>query len=66
MGNGVDPHSPSFDVSQDVDPVCGKRVDSAHALFRVSYETEDYLFCSQACMIKFKEDPERYVGEAED
>lgn len=50
---------------KEADPVCGRPIDPTHAAFRVSYETEDYFFCSQACMLRFKEDPDRFTEEAD-
>ena len=44
-----------------IDPVCGMTVtrDSAAAAWEHAGVT--YLFCSAACMDRFRQDPERYL-----
>ena len=48
---------PSGSTPKDL--VCGMEVDR-ETLLRTTYEGWDYLFCSQHCLTKFKEDPGRY------
>jgi Cu+-exporting ATPase len=51
--------------SQDaVDPVCGMKVDPAHAAGRSDFGGTTYFFCSSSCKEKFDRDPSRYVGES--
>jgi Cu+-exporting ATPase len=46
-----------------IDPICGMTVgpDSPH---RHEHAGTSYAFCSAHCLSKFKEDPERYIGQA--
>ncbi len=48
------------------DPVCGMEVNLESPL-RTTYEGREYLFCSQHCLDKFKEDPGQYLesGQSE-
>ncbi|MCS6863859.1 MAG: heavy metal translocating P-type ATPase [Gemmataceae bacterium] len=45
-----------------VDPVCGMRVDPAHAAGSVVYGETTYYFCSTHCVAKFRGDPQRYLN----
>ena len=42
------------------DPVCGMEVNPESPI-RFTYEGREYLFCSQHCLTKFKEDPGQYL-----
>ena len=44
-----------------IDPVCGMKVDPKKA-FQYNYKGQVYYFCSSNCLIKFKEDPEKYLA----
>jgi len=44
------------------DPVCGKEVDTAKAMFMATHNGKTYYFCSDACKAEFMEEPERYTG----
>jgi YHS domain-containing protein len=46
--------------ARDVDPVCGKMVDTATAKSTV-YRGRAYYFCSQECREKFEAAPASYV-----
>ncbi len=48
-----------------IDPVCGMSVDAAGPL-RLEHGGTTYVFCSEHCLEKFREDPERYVGSSVD
>ena len=43
-----------------VDPVCGMKVDAAHA-YRLEHGGETYYFCAPACREAFARDPGRYL-----
>ena len=43
------------------DPVCGMRVDEWTATVTTDYKGKKIVFCSQRCLNRFEEDPERYV-----
>lgn len=47
-------------AAANVDPVCGMPVDEGHAAARLHHGEEDYLFCSEHCLEKFKADPAKY------
>ena len=50
--------------SPDLDPVCGMTVrpDGPH---RFEYEGVTYRFCSERCLSRFREGPQKYLGEQE-
>ena len=43
------------------DPICGMNVDGEHAAGSYVYHNQTYYFCSQHCLAKFKEDPEKFL-----
>ena len=43
------------------DPICGMNVDAEHAAGSYVYNNQTYYFCSQHCLAKFKEDPEKFL-----
>src|SRR6266545_6674940 len=43
------------------DPICGINVDAEHAAGSYVYNNQTYYFCSQHCLAKFKEDPEKFL-----
>jgi Cu+-exporting ATPase len=45
------------------DPVCGMNVDRASAAYRYEYRGQTYLFCSQHCLERFRQNPEQYIPE---
>jgi P-type Cu+ transporter len=47
-----------------VDPVCGMGVEPARAAGKHEYAGTTYYFCSQHCLSKFRENPERFVKES--
>jgi P-type Cu+ transporter len=46
------------------DPVCGMDVVPDQAASAVEHKGQTYYFCSDHCVQKFKQDPERYVGRS--
>jgi P-type Cu+ transporter len=55
--------STSAQNSQYVDPVCGMKV-TADPQKHVVHRGTDYYFCSQRCVTRFSEDPERFLAGA--
>jgi Cu+-exporting ATPase len=47
------------------DPVCGMVIDKETAAATYSHQGKDYYFCNKRCHEKFKEDPEKYLGNQE-
>ena len=47
----------SGDIQEFVDPVCGMSTQDPSAFQRYDYKGNPYYFCSDTCLIKFKEDP---------
>jgi YHS domain-containing protein len=45
-----------------MDPVCGMRVNKAHAAAHIDYKGETYYFCIPDCQRQFAENPERYLA----
>jgi P-type Cu+ transporter len=43
------------------DPICGMNVDTARAAAKYEHDGQVYYFCSQHCLGKFKEDPEKFL-----
>jgi P-type Cu+ transporter len=43
------------------DPVCGMTVDPAHAAGKHEHKGKTYYFCSQHCLAKFKENPDKFL-----
>jgi Cu+-exporting ATPase len=44
-----------------IDPICGMEVEPSTAAGKYEYNGEPYYFCSQHCLTKFKEDPEKFL-----
>ena len=44
-----------------IDPVCGMEVEPNTAAGKHEYDGQTYYFCSQDCLAKFKEDPEKFL-----
>ena len=44
-----------------IDPVCGMEVEPTNAAGSHVYNGQTYLFCSQNCLAKFKQDPESFL-----
>ena len=45
-----------------IDPVCGMRVDEWTATITTNYHDEKFVFCSNRCLSRFNEQPQKYVG----
>src|SRR6266508_3823074 len=46
------------------DPICGMQVEPSSAAEKYEYNGQTYYFCSQHCLAKFKEDPEKFVNSS--
>jgi P-type Cu+ transporter len=44
-----------------IDPVCGMTVDKSAPAGTVEFDDQTYFFCSQHCVKKFRDDPQRYL-----
>ncbi len=44
-----------------IDPICGMSVEPERAAGSHIYNGQTYYFCSQHCLAKFKEDPEKFL-----
>ncbi len=44
-----------------IDPICGMNVEPNSAAGSHVHNGQTYYFCSQHCLAKFKEDPERFL-----
>jgi len=43
------------------DPICGMNVEPDRAAGSYEHNGQTYYFCSQHCLAKFKEDPEKFL-----
>src|SRR5437764_3057446 len=43
------------------DPVCGMDIEEQDAVGSLEYQGSRYYFCSQSCLQRFQQDPERYL-----
>ena len=48
-----------------IDPVCGMTTEDERDFTSYEYEGQSYYFCSDHCLTKFKEDPEKYNSTKE-
>lgn len=48
------------------DPVCGMSTDDEQAFLRHEHDGKAYYFCSEHCLKKFQEAPEKYVYKEKD
>jgi Cu+-exporting ATPase len=44
-----------------IDPICGMEVDPSSAVGKHEHSGQTYYFCSQHCLAKFKEDPDKFL-----
>ena len=49
-----------------IDPICGMTVEPDNAAGKHVYNGQTYYFCSQHCLAKFKEDPEKFLKSRTD
>ncbi len=43
------------------DPVCNMEVNEETAQYQLEYHGTIYYFCTQLCMLTFKNDPEKHL-----
>ncbi|MBW3665357.1 MAG: YHS domain-containing protein [Actinobacteria bacterium] len=46
--------------ARHTDPVCGMQLDADEDPYRLSWQGQDHLFCSETCLRRFVEMPEQY------
>lgn len=46
--------------SRNVDPICGRRVESLEQRLSSEYKSRTYFFCSEGCRHLFESQAERY------
>lgn len=46
-----------------IDPVCGMDVETEGAGLTAAHGGQTYYFCGRGCLLDFRDDPDRYVGE---
>jgi Cu+-exporting ATPase len=51
-------------AAEGIDPVCGMKVDSAHAAGSAEHGGKTYYFCSPHCQEKFRAEPGKFVAPA--
>ena len=49
-----------------IDPVCGMRTESPESYIPHDYEGTTFYFCSDQCLEKFKDSPERFLSDGTD
>ena len=52
-------------IESVIDPVCGMNVDPPRAAGKHEHNGQTYYFCSQHCLAKFKEDPDKFLSQQE-
>src|SRR5262249_28315968 len=62
MDNNHQANTPGSATSAAIDPVCGMQVDPAKARGWYIHEGQTYYFCCPSCLMKFRDDPQRYIG----
>jgi Cu+-exporting ATPase len=53
--------APAPGVPFEIDPVCGMKVDPAHAAGHADHQGRTYYFCAPRCRERFVADPARYL-----
>ena len=60
----MDDYNSEFTLGDKVvDPVCGMSAKKPSDYIPYEYEGVEYYFCSEGCLEKFKDDPERHLKE---
>jgi P-type Cu+ transporter len=54
-------HKAPSQTHMEIDPVCGMNVDHADSAGSSHYQGHIYHFCSERCLVKFKENPLEYL-----
>ena len=48
-------------TQQNIDPVCGMKVDPSKSSVQSHYQGQTYSFCSEQCKQKFDQSPQQYA-----
>ncbi len=56
-------HHHRVPAAEVVDPVCGMNIAPQDAVGTHTYKGENYYFCSQSCLERFKESPEQFPNK---
>jgi P-type Cu+ transporter len=59
--SGIEPSGAK--ETRATDPVCGMTVDPSKAAGKHRHNGQTYYFCSQHCLTKFREDPEKFLAQ---
>ena len=59
---GVEPPDSKKDEAV-LDPVCGMTVNPSKSAGKHEHDGQTYYFCSQHCLAKFKENPDKFVAQ---
>ena len=51
--------------TEELDRVCGMRIDKETAPFQSLFKEKTYYFCSKSCKEHFDHDPESYMKDFE-
>lgn len=51
-------------IEKVMDPVCGMELGKAEVASRLTWEGQEYYFCSDDCLRRFVRSPELYIGAA--
>lgn len=46
---------------EQIDPVCGMKVDSAKSAYHFTYHRHFFVFCSEHCLERFKKGPDQFL-----
>ncbi|HDG97352.1 MAG TPA: heavy metal translocating P-type ATPase, partial [Desulfobacterales bacterium] len=66
MENHDGHHQEPASVKEFVDPVCGMKTTEESQFMKYEHEGQPFYFCSDTCLAKFKENPEKYTHFAEE
>ncbi len=64
MEHKLHTHSEPGVVAEFVDHVCGMKTEDENAFIKYEHEGQPYYFCSENCLNKFKDEPEKYLSAA--
>ena len=48
----------------EIDPVCGREIDRHEAIAEIQYGDFTYYFDTEDCAARFRDEPERFVGNS--
>ena len=62
MNKHIEQHHHITETVQFVDPVCGMHTEDKSVYKAHQYKGEEFYFCSDKCLTKFKNNPDDYTG----